>query len=139
MDCDREHSKKTSTGTLVLGAVEAGFPSPADDYLEIPLDLNDLLIIHPAATFFVRARGNSMEKVGISHGDLLIVDRSLKPRSGDCVIAVIDSDFTVKRFTNRGEKYYLAPANDGYPTIRLTSENNIEIWGVVTCVIRKLR
>ncbi|RME22496.1 MAG: LexA family transcriptional regulator [Candidatus Zixiibacteriota bacterium] len=138
-DDSRSRHGRIETATFVVGAVEAGFPSPADDYLEIPLDLNELLILHPAATFFVRARGRSMEKAGISHGDLLVVDRSLEPRPGDCVIAVIDGSFTVKRFLKRGSGYCLAPANDGYPTIPLTEESDIEIWGVATCVIRQLR
>jgi SOS-response transcriptional repressor LexA len=90
----------------VAGSVVAGFPSPAEQYLEPPLDLNELLVKRPAATYFVRVEGDSMIEAGIHDGDLLVVDRSLRPASGDVIIASVDGDFTVKtlRLGNRDEE-----------------------------------
>lgn len=123
---------------LYASKVQAGFPSPADDYIECKLDLNDHLIKHPAATFFARATGNSMIKAGIFDGDLLIVDRSLEAKNGKIVIAAIDGELTVKRYkVNKGEAF-LMPENDAFPPIKLSEENDIHLWGVVTNVIHNL-
>jgi DNA polymerase V len=124
--------------TLVMATVPAGFPSPADDYIEGKLDLNAYLIRHPAATFFVRAVGDSMINAGIHSGDLLIVDRALEPTDGNIVIAGLDGEFTVKRFKKMGEKVLLAAENSGYETIEVTGERDFAIWGVVTAVIHAL-
>ena len=111
--------------------VEAGFPSPADDYLEGTLDLNEHLIRHPAATFFLRVSGDSMTGAGIYPGDILIVDRSLTPADGRIVIAAVDGELTVKRLHRRRGRIRLVPENPRYPTIEITAEQELRVWGVV--------
>lgn len=120
---------------LFLESVSAGFPSPADDYMEDKLDLNDLLIRNPASTFFVRVIGNSMINAGIQSGDILVVDRSLEPKEGSVIIAVIDGELTVKRLKYHNGSILLIPENDKFKTIKITSEMNFEVWGVVSSVI----
>lgn len=115
--------------------VPAGFPSPADDYIEAKLDLNEHLIKHPAATFFVRVEGNSMIGAGIHENDILIVDRSLKPTDGKVVIAVINGELTVKRLKLAQDKIFLIPENDFFTPIEINEEMDFTIWGVVTSVI----
>ena len=116
----------------------AGFPSPATDYVEASLDLGELLIRHPAATYLVRAEGDSMVGAGIFSGDILIVDRSLEPRVGDVVIAAIDGELTVKAL-ERGEggALCLAPRNPRYRPIALGE--GAELWGVVSASVRRHR
>ena len=123
---------------MFLEAVSAGFPSPADDYMEDRLDLNDHLVRNPAATFFVRVTGDSMVDAGIHSGDILVVDRSLNPKDDNIVIAVIDGELTVKRLRTQKTKVYLLPENQNYKPIEITSEMNFEVWGVVTNVIHNL-
>ena len=123
---------------LFMASTSAGFPSPADDYIEGKLDLNDHLVKHPAATFFVRAAGNSMIDAEIHPGDILIVDRALKPVNNNVVIAVIDRELTVKRIRKSGKKLALLPGNRNYEPIGATEAMEIEIWGVVTSVIHSL-
>lgn len=123
---------------MFLESVSAGFPSPADDYLESKLDLNDLLIKNPAATFFVRVTGDSMIKAGIYSGDILVVDRSLDPKEGSIVIAVINGELTVKRLGYKGKEVYLLPENKFYNPIKITDEMNFEVWGVVRSVIHSV-
>ncbi len=118
--------------------VSAGFPSPADDHIDKSLDLNSHLVHNPASTFFVRASGDSMLNAGIFDGDLLIVDRSIKPENGKIVIAALNGDLTVKRLVYKTGKIFLAPENPRYRTIELTSEIETVIWGVVTNVVHKL-
>ena len=124
--------------SLYACAVHAGFPSPADDYLEDKLDLNKHLIKHPTATFFVRAAGISMIKAGIHHGDILVVDRSLEANHGKIVIAAVDGQLTVKRLYKSSEGTYLMPENDDYEPIRIEEGNEVIIWGVVTNVLHKV-
>jgi len=119
--------------------VSAGFPSPAEGYMEGHLDLNKHLIKHPAATFFVRVSGDSMVGAGINDGDMLIVDRSLDAKDGDVVLAVVNSEFTVKRIKKHKDDTYLVPENENYEPIKVTEEMNSEIWGVVTNSIHKVR
>ncbi|HHH84583.1 MAG TPA: translesion error-prone DNA polymerase V autoproteolytic subunit [Firmicutes bacterium] len=119
-------------------SVSAGFPSPADDYTEGPLDLNEHLVRHPAATFFVRVQGESMVNAGIHSGDLLIVDRALEPGHRKIVLAVLDGEFTVKRLIERGGRLYLYPENPAYKPVEITEENRFEVWGVVTAVIHEV-
>lgn len=119
--------------------VRAGFPSPADDAIEKKLDLNELLIKHPAATFFVRVEGDSMKNSGIHDGDILIVDRSLKPQNRKIVVAILNGEFTVKRVLIKKEGLYLAPENPRYPLIEVTKEMDFEVWGVVSHIIHKAR
>jgi DNA polymerase V len=117
--------------------VKAGFPSPAEDYLEQNLDLNEYLIQHPAATFFVRVDGESMRGAGIQKGDILIVDRSLEPSHGKIVIAVINGEFTVKRLRLHQDKVFLEPENPHFSPIEINPNWDFQIWGVVTYVIHK--
>jgi DNA polymerase V len=119
-------------------AVAAGFPSPADDYLERDLDLNGYFIQHQSATFYVRVTGDSMEKAGILDNDILVVDKSLEPRDGAIVIAVIDGELTVKRLRRRNSVVQLVPENPNYQPITVLPEQELLIWGVVTGVARKL-
>jgi len=122
---------------LYLAPVSAGFPSPAEDYLDRALDLNELLISNPAATFYVRASGDSMRDAGIQTGDILIVDRAIEPRPGKIVIAAVDGELTVKRLRLKDGRLYLAPENPAYPFLEVSPEASFEIWGVVTCVIHR--
>jgi len=117
--------------------VTAGFPSPADDYIEGRLSLDEHLIQHKDATFFVRAKGNSMVGAGIFDGDLLVVDKSLDPSSGDIVIAIVDGDLTVKRLIKRGEKVILKPENHRFREIELQDGQELQVWGVVTSTVKK--
>lgn len=122
----------------------AGFPSPAEQYQEPPLDLNELLVKRPAATFFVRVQGDSMIGAGIHDGDLLVVDRSLSPASGDIIIACVDGDFTVKtlRMARRADgtgkrEVWLEPANARFPAIRLKPGQELDYFGKVTACIHR--
>nr|MBT6353538.1 translesion error-prone DNA polymerase V autoproteolytic subunit [Pelagibacteraceae bacterium] len=129
-------NKKTVT-PLFLDSVSAGFPSPATDYMENKLDLNEYLVKHPAATFIVKASGPSMIEAGISSGDLLIVDRSIVPRNNNIVIASIFGDLTVKKLHKKGSTLFLLSANNQYPSIEIKEEMECFLWGVVTYVIHK--
>lgn len=120
--------------------VAAGFPTPATDDAEGPLDLNRLCIKHPAASYFIRARGDSMIGAGIHDGDILVVDRALAVRNGDVIIASVDGEFTVKRFERTGESIRLVPENPAYPPIELDRESaTCEFFGVVTSAIHFFR
>ncbi len=128
--------EKQEHAPLVLCSVQAGFSSAADEHIETYLDLNELVVKHPAATFFVRASGNSMHDAGIHAGDILVVDRSLTPASGKIVIACLDGEFMVKRLMIKGKAVTLASANVQYPDIRINpDERDFRVWGVVTYVI----
>ena len=122
---------------IFLANVQAGFPSPAEDYLDKTLDLNELLIAHPAATFFVRVSGDSMQNAGIFSGDVLVVDRSLKPADNKIIIAIVNSEFTVKRLKIREGRISLVPENPAYPILEMKEESDFQVWGVVTYVIHK--
>jgi len=125
------------TRPLFLAQAPAGFPSPADDHLDRNLDLHELLIQHPAATFFVRLVGDSMQGAKLYAGDILIVDRSLEPKHNDIVIAVLDGELTVKRLFRQGGIVRLCPANPRYPIITVTPDQELLIWGVVTGSVRQ--
>ena len=140
-----------SKNAKVSGSVVAGFPSPAEQYQETPLDLNELLVKRPAATFFVKVQGDSMIGEGIRDGDLLVVDRSLRPASGDVIIACVDGDFTVKtlrlgkREEGRGKReegsgkreVWLEPANPKFPVIKLKPGQELDYFGKVTACIHR--
>jgi len=124
---------------LFSAKVQAGFPSPADDHLERSIDLNEELIRNPASTFFVRVQGESMRDAGIHTGDILVVDRSLTPSDRRIVVAMIDGEFTVKRFRNLEGNVFLEAANDKFPRIELSGDQELVIWGVVAFVIHQAR
>lgn len=123
---------------LALAPVPAGFPSPADDYIDKKLDLNEYLIPHPAATYFMRVKGDSMVNAGIHSGDILIVDRAVEAADKKVVIAFIDGEMTVKRIRRSGHRLYLMPENPEYDPIQIGPEQDFELWGVVTHVIHPL-
>ena len=120
-------------------AIAAGFPSPAEEYLDLALDLNKELIKHPAATFYARVKGDSMVDAGIQDGDLLVIDKALEPKEGAIAVCYLDGEFTVKRLTVQEEGVYLMPANAEFKPIRITEENNFLVWGLVAYVIHKPR
>jgi DNA polymerase V len=122
-----------------LSRVAAGFPSPADDYIDKGLDLNELLVRHPSATFFVRVSGDSMTGAGIRSGDILLVDRAERAADGSIIIAALDGELTVKRLRFRGDAVCLVPENDDYSPILVGPERQFEVWGVVVHVIHSLR
>lgn len=122
---------------LYVSTVAAGFPSPADDYMEGALDLNEYLIAHPAATFMVRVEGASMTGAGILSGDVLIVDRSVESRSGHIVIAIINGELTVKRLVKEGNNWLLKAEHPDYPPTRIGLSSECSIWGVVTGSVRR--
>ena len=118
--------------------VQAGFPSPADDYLESYIDLNEALVSNKAATFFVKVEGDSMVNAGIYTGDMLIVDRSLNAKHGNVVVAMVEGEFTVKRFVKIRGRTYLYPENQNYKPLDVTELEEFMVWGVVTTVIHKV-
>ncbi|MCK9310713.1 MAG: translesion error-prone DNA polymerase V autoproteolytic subunit [Bacteroidales bacterium] len=121
---------------LASGKISAGFPSPASDFVDVAIDLNKHLIKHPSTTFFGRVRGQSMQDVGISDGDLLVIDKGLEPEDGKIAVCFIDGEFTVKRIRFQKDGCYLMPANDAYKPIHVTADNEFLIWGIVTHVIK---
>jgi len=123
---------------LYLSRIKAGFPSPADDYLDKKLDLNEHLIKHPASTFFVKVKGDSMINAGINSGDILIVDRSLEPKDKRIIVAVVNGDFTVKRMAKLKDKLFLLAENPKYPAIEIRDGMDFEVWGVVIHVIHSV-
>jgi DNA polymerase V len=122
---------------LFQTGISAGFPSPADDYIEGRIDLNVELIKNPSATFFGRVNGDSMINAGIGNGDLIIVDKSVEPRENSIVVCIIDGEFTVKRFKKIKGEYFLCPENEKYKPIKINSENDFRVWGTVTYSIKK--
>lgn len=120
-----------------ISTVPAGFPSPAEDYSEENLDINDLLMQHPAATYYVRVKGDSMTGAGIYDGSILVVDRSVKPSSGNIVLAVINGEVTVKRLIEHRGRYTLQAENPAYPTIQVPDGSELQVWGVVMYIIHQ--
>lgn len=118
--------------------IEAGFPSPATDYMEAGLDLNTFLIKHKAATFIFTVKGNSMQGAGILSGDKLVVDRSIEPRHKHIVVAVINNEYTVKRLYKRAGVIQLMPENAEFEPIRLCENDELVVWGVVVGVVRQV-
>ena len=116
---------------LLNDSVSAGFPSPADDYTEENIDLNEHLISNPFSTFFLRVKGDSMINAGIKDKDLIIVDKSLIAKPGNIVIAMIDGEFTIKRLSIKNDELYLKAENHNYPDFRFKNHIDIQIWGVV--------
>lgn len=118
--------------------VAAGFPSPAEDYASLSLDLNKELIKNPASTFYARVSGLSMIDDGINDGDLLVIDKSIEPHDGCLAVCYIDGEFTLKRFEKHKGYGLLVPSNRDFKPIKVTAENNFCIWGVVTYLIKKV-
>ncbi len=123
---------------LYTTKISAGFPSPAEDFLDRKLDLNEYLIRNPSATFLVRVNGNSMVNAGISDGDILIVDRSVEATDGKVVIGIINGEFIVKRILKKRKKLYLNPENEKFTTIEITEDMDFKTWGVVVYTIHKI-
>ncbi len=122
---------------LFAGPIAAGFPSPADDYIEMQLDLNELCIQHPHATFFARTTGMSMINAGILPGDVLVIDRAVDPQDGSIVVALLEGGFTVKRYFKKpGNRIILQAENEDYLPITITDGMDFEIWGVVVSTVR---
>ena len=119
--------------------VSAGFPSPADDYLEQPLDLNKYLIRNPSSTFFVRVAGESMKDAGTKDGDLLIVDKFVEVYDECIAVSVIDGEFTLKRVRFEKNRIFLLPANEKYKPIEVSPDDEFRIWGIVRYSIKDLR
>lgn len=123
---------------LFASRIAAGFPSPADDHIDAQLDLHRHLVKHPAATFFVRVEGHSMVEAGIRHGSILVVDRSLEPRHGQIVVAVVQGELTVKRLEKRRDgRVFLVPENHTMAPLEITEEMEMAVWGVVTSAIQE--
>ena len=118
--------------------VPAGFPSPAEDFMDLDLNLQEYLVQHPSATFCVRVTGDSMENAGIFSGDVMVVDRALESKNNSIVLAVLDGEFTVKRIQKRAGKLYLKPENKNFSPIEIIEEMNFQVWGVVTHIIHKV-
>lgn len=118
--------------------ISAGFPSPAIDFSDLSIDLNEHLIRHPAATYYGRVQGNSMKEAGIEDGDLLIIDRSLEPTNGKIAVCYLNGEFTLKKIRIENGKVWLDSANKDYPPIELSEGDELTIWGIVTYVIKKI-
>ena len=118
--------------------VSAGFPSPAEHYFSLKLDLNKELIKNPASTFYARVKGVSMIDEGIDDGDLIVIDKSIEPHNGCLAVCYIDGEFTLKRFEKHKDHALLVPANKEYTPIKVTEENDFLIWGIVTYIIKKV-
>lgn len=164
VDLGREAPAENHEVAFVEGGVHAGFPSPAQDYMNASIDLNRELVKHPAATFFAKVVGDSMIDAGVEEGDILVVDKSLEPSEGDMAVCFIDGEFALKYISFKnpvvdgyGERHakkaskpgvsydilehqrmWLLPANPKYPPIEVTDANDFTIWGVVTYVIKKV-
>lgn len=124
---------------LYITSIHAGFPSAADDYTENVLDLDELVVKNPEATFYVRVTGDSMKDACIEEGDILVVDRSLPATHNAIIVALLNGGFTVKRLYHKGQRLYLVPANRHFTPMRITDEMEFQVWGVVTYCIRKVR
>ncbi|MEW5845018.1 MAG: translesion error-prone DNA polymerase V autoproteolytic subunit [Bacteroidota bacterium] len=128
----------TSDLSLPLAeGIKAGFPSPAQDYIDLAFDLNKELVKNPSSTFYGRVRGDSMVDEGINDGDILVIDKSLPPADGRKAVCYIDGEFTLKTIRVKKDGIYLMPANPAYKPIKVTDENDFVVWGIVTYVIHK--
>jgi DNA polymerase V len=122
---------------LYASYVSAGFPSPADDYLEDRIDLSKYLVQNPTSTYMMRVKGSSMQDANIHDGDILVIDRSLKAADGLPIVCFLDGEFTVKTFRKVDGRAYLYPANPAYSPIEVTEEMDMRVWGVVVWVLHK--
>ena len=122
---------------VVSTAISAGFPSPALDFIDLSIDMNKHLIKRPSSTFYGRVKGQSMKDVGITDGDLLVIDKSITPKNDQIAVCYVDGEFTIKKIKLEQDVCWLIPANDAYQPIRVTSQNDFLIWGIVTHVIKE--
>jgi len=123
---------------LVGSPIHAGFPSPAEDYVDLSIDLNKELIKNPSATFLARVKGLSMKDAGIQENDILVVDKSLEPYNKCIAVCFIDGEFTLKKLKIERKCIYLMPANEDFKPIKITELNDFQIWGIVTYIIKKV-
>ena len=121
---------------LVDGGIAAGFPSPAQDYIDLKIDLNKELISNPSSTFYGRVKGSSMQDAGIQDGDILVIDKSIEPQDGDTAVCFLDGEFTLKYIKIEADTLWLVPANAKFQPIKVTEDNNFCIWGIVTYSIK---
>ncbi len=131
-------TKSTVSLPFVENGISAGFPSPADDFLDISIDLNKEFVKNPSTTFYGRVKGDSMINAGLSSGDLLIIDKSLEPIDNKIAVCFIDGEFTVKRIKIEKDIVWLVAENENYKPIKVTSDNDFLIWGIVTTVIKSV-
>ncbi len=133
-------SSSQSVSVAVMGeAIQAGFPSPAQDYADDRIDLNRELIRHPASTFCARVSGDSMRDCGIENGDLLIIDKALSPQEGSIAVCFVDGEFTLKRISVRKDGIWLEPANPAYPALHIAEGSNFQVWGIVSFVVKDMK
>jgi DNA polymerase V len=117
--------------------ISAGFPSPAEDYIDLQINITEFVTDNPTSTFWVRVHGDSMQDAHIVDGSILAVDKSLKPQSGDIIVAVVNNDFTVKRLEVKGKKVWLVPENKKYQPLEITEEMDFRVWGKVVTILTK--
>jgi DNA polymerase V len=130
--------ENTNELPFISGGIKAGFPSPAADFDESKISLDNVLVKNREATFYAKASGTSMIGAGINDGDIMVIDRSLEPQNNKIAICLIDGEFTVKRIKIEKDAVYLMPENNNYQPIKVTDENELVIWGIVTYVIKNL-
>lgn len=123
---------------FVEAGISAGFPSPADDFLELTIDLNKELVKHPSTTFIGRVKGFSMQEADLKNGDLIMIDRSLNPSDGTIAVCVINGEFTIKRIKKGKDCIWLVPENKNYKPIKVTEDDDFSVWGIVTNIIKKV-
>jgi DNA polymerase V len=123
---------------FVEEGISAGFPSPADDFRNKRISLDDELVVNKLTTYYARVSGESMIGAGLDHNDLLVIDKSIPPKDGKIAVCYVDGEFTVKRLKITEECVYLMPENDNYQPIKVTSDKQLLIWGIVTYVIKKV-
>jgi len=121
---------------LIDEGISAGFPSPAQDFIDVAIDLNKELIKHPSSTFFGRVKGDSMKDMGISNNDLVVIDKSLEPQDGKIAVCFIDGEFTIKTIKIEKDHCWLVPANKNYEPIKITEDNEFIVWGIVVHLIK---
>jgi DNA polymerase V len=131
-------ARRAATVPLMASPAACGFPSPADDYLDRPLDFNELLIVNPDATFAVRIVGESMTGVGLFPGDIAIVDRAMTAVDGSIVLALLAGEFTIKRYRKKGARTWLQAENPAFENIEINEDSGFEVWGVIAKSIRML-
>lgn len=129
---------ETNGAIFIDTGISAGFPSPADDFRETRISLDEELIQNKEATFFAKVSGQSMIGAGLDDNDLLVIDRSLEPENNKIAVCFLDGEFTVKRLKVVNGEVWLQPENPNYPTIKITEDNDFVIWGIVTNVIKKV-